>query len=321
MGPNATAVIGTECLICQTDNPTDAIICRECSAPMAIVHDTQAQQREPRIVSVIGESNVGKTVYLGFLLDMLSQQAGDFEAVPRGAYSVDLQQNVITHMANRRFPPKTPMEPNQWYWAYYQVRRRDGSARQKHGGAAGNSKWVDLIMPDMAGESLAAEVATPETFAVIRNLLKRSAGTLLLIDAALAAHGSSRPDFFALKMMSYIDAMFAGKGDQRITIPTAILLCKSDYCPECFDDPRQFVQANLNRLWNMCQNRFDNVEFFACSAVGSLAYATSDDGSKGNQDERDEIEAQPTEDYVVPVPLHTALQGILEPFEWIISQV
>ncbi|MFQ5430246.1 MAG: hypothetical protein ACE5E1_08055, partial [Phycisphaerae bacterium] len=170
---HAETLSDTACLICETENLPNAVLCSGCSAPMAIVQDALAQQREPRIVSVIGESNVGKTVYLGFLLDMLAQRAGDFEAVPKGAYSIDLQQTVISHMARRTFPPKTPMEANQWYWAYYQVRRR-----------ADHAQWIDLVMPDMAGETLAAEVAAPNTFRVIHNLLNKSAGMLLLVDAA-----------------------------------------------------------------------------------------------------------------------------------------
>lgn len=283
----------TRCLICNTSNLGNAILCSECAAPMALVHDSIAQEREPRIVTVVGESNVGKTVYLGFLLDMLSQRAAEFEAVPKGAYSVDLQQSVIGHMAARGFPPKTPMEANQWHWAYYQVRQHCTSDR-----------WIDLVMPDMAGESLAAEVANPKTFQVIRGLLGKSAGMLLLVDSGRAANGASDPDFFALKMLSYIDGLHGAGRQQRVTTPTAVVLCKSDYCPECFDNPREFVAANMNRLWNLCQSRFDNVEFFACSVVGSLAYATS-----------------PELDYVIPVPLHTALRGVLEPFEWVLSQL
>ena len=68
---------GTQCLICESDNPSEATICASCSAPMALIHESVAQQREPRIISVVGESNVGKTVYLGFLLDMLSRRAGE----------------------------------------------------------------------------------------------------------------------------------------------------------------------------------------------------------------------------------------------------
>lgn len=282
----------TQCLICGKPNPGDAALCGECSAPLALVRDAQAQDREPQIVSIVGESNVGKTVYLGVLLDMLTQRAGAFEAVPKGAYSVDLQQTVISYLANRTFPPKTPMEANEWYWAYYQVCQR-----------MPEEKWVDLVMPDMAGESLAAEVASPQTFKIIHSLLNQSQGTLLLVDAAMAAHGSNSPDFFALKMLSYIDTMLAAKRDEKVDTPTAVVLCKGDYCPECFDDPRRFTQANLNRLWNMCESRFENVEFFAASVVGSLGFAAGED------------------DYVTPIPLHTALRGILEPFEWIIDQL
>jgi hypothetical protein len=260
---------------------------------MALAQDAAVQGRDPRIVSVVGESNVGKTVFLGFLLDMLSQRAGDFEAIPRGAYSIDLQQTVISHMARRAFPPKTPMEANMWYWTYYQVRRRGGSRT-----------WVDLVMPDMAGESLVAEVASPQTFKVIHDLMAKSAGILLLADAALAAGGSTQPDFFALKSLSYLDALHGGRRDDRISTPIALVLCKADHCPDCFDDPAAFARTNLNRMWNLCESRFSNVRYFAASAVGSLGYAMSDD-----------------EQQAMTVPLHVALRGILEPFEWIIDEL
>ena len=291
MGTAQNVAIKPACLICGARNPAEAIMCADCSAPMALVHNAAAQEREPNIVSVIGDSNVGKTVYLGFLLDMLTQRAGGFEAIPQGAYSVDLQQTVISYMASRLFPPKTPMEANQWYWAYYQVYQRRTPG-----------KWVDLVMPDIAGESLAAEVATPETFSVIRRLLSKSAGLMLHVDAALAANGSSQPDFFGLKMISYIDEMARTKRNKRLTTPTAVVLCKSDYCPECFDNPREFTRANLARLWNICDSRLEHVEFFACSVVGALGYATSGP-------------------HVVPVPLHTALRGVLEPFQWLVKQL
>jgi len=281
------------CLICDTGNGSEAAVCRECSAPLALTHDAIALDRQPRIVTVVGDSNVGKTVYLGFLLDMLSQRANEFEAIPKGAYSVSLQQTVISHMAWRMFPPKTPMESTEWHWAYYQVCKR-----------ARRPKWVDLVMPDMAGEALAAEIDSPSTFRVIRSLLGKSAGALLLVDAALAANGSTRPDFFALKLLSYFDSMFAAKRKQRIGLPIAIVLCKADYCPECLDDPRRFAEANLNRLWNLCESRFANVAFFAASVVGSLAYSTSAEN-----------------DVVTPVPLHVAPRGILEPFEWIARRI
>jgi hypothetical protein len=191
------------------------------------------------------------------------------------------------------FPPKTPMESNQWNWAYYEVCRRGRSA-----------KLIDLVTPDLPGEAIAAEVASPTTFKIIHELLRKSSGLMLLADAASAAHGSTQPDFFALKILSYVDSCAELRKDGKIQTPVAVVLTKADYVPECFDDPRQFAKANLNRLWNMCDRRCERVEYFASSVVGSLGFATRGD-----------------DDGVTPVPLHTALRGILEPFEWIVEQV
>ena len=280
------------CLICQTQNQLEALVCSTCGAPMALIQEAVAQDRDPCIVTVVGDSNVGKTVYLGMLLDMLSKRAEDFEAVPKGAYSVNLQHTVISYLNARQFPPKTAMEVDDWHWAYYQV------SRHKRG-----AKIYDLVLPDMAGEAIAAEVANPKTFKVIRSLLETSAGAILLVDGALAAAGSPQPDFFALKLMTYLDGVIASKHMQRLDTPVAVVLSKADYCPDCFDDPRGFAQTNLNRLWNICESRFTHFEFFAASVVGALGF-----GSDESQN-------------VVPYPLHVAPHGILEPFEWVLSKL
>src|SRR3990172_2360897 len=136
------------CLICQTQNQMEALVCGSCGAPMALIQEAVTQDRDPNIVTVVGDSNVGKTVYLGMLLDMLSNRAEDFEAVPKGAYSVNLQHSVVSHLSMRQFPPKTAVEVDDWHWAYYQVRRRKRA-----------TDIYDLVMPDMAGEAIAAEVA------------------------------------------------------------------------------------------------------------------------------------------------------------------
>ncbi|RME37118.1 MAG: hypothetical protein D6788_10145 [Planctomycetota bacterium] len=280
------------CLICETENPAESLVCSECGAPMALIQEAVHLDRDPCIVTVIGDSNVGKTVYLGMLLDMLSKRADDYEAVPKGAFSVNLQHNVVSYLSARHFPPKTAMEVDEWHWAYYQVTPRWDT-----------SQIVDLVMPDMAGEAIAAEVASPSTFAVIRSLLEKSAGAILLVDAALAGAGSPQPDFFALKLVSYLDGVLASKGREKLDTPVAIVLSKADYCPDCFDDPRKFARTNLNRLWNICETRFAHYEFFPASVVGALGYGTDES------------------DNVVPYPLHVAPRGILEPFEWLLTQL
>ncbi len=286
----ASATIeGTVCLICRGDNPSEAILCGHCLAPLALTQDSSAQGRKPCIISVVGESNVGKTVYLGYLLDMLSRRAGDYEAVPRGPYAVTLQQNVMSHIAARCFPPKTPNEVDQWHWVYCQVRRRD------------SERWYDLVMPDMAGESLAIEIESPNSYTAVRGLLEQTSAAMVLVDASLAAAGHLQPDFFAFKLLSYMDQLTRRRDGRKIPTPIAVVLCKSDYCPQAFDDPETFARTNLNRTWNLCDSRFANVAFFASSVIGALGFATDKDGQ------------------VVPIPLHSAPRGVLEPFEWLLT--
>ncbi len=280
------------CLICETENGSQEVVCEACGAPMALIQEALVQERDPCIVTVIGDSNVGKTVYLGMLLDMLSKRAEDFQAVPKGAYSVNLQHTVISYLGARQFPPKTAMEVDEWLWAYYQV-----TGKHHH------SSIYDLVMPDIAGEALAAEIDTPSTFAVIRSLLEKSAGAILLVDAAMAAAGSPQPDFFALKLMSYLDGVLATQSNEKMDTPVAIILSKADYCPECFDDPHAFAETNLNRLWNICHSRFEHFEFFPTSVVGALGYGS------------DESEN------VIPYPLHIAPRGVIEPFEWVLDNI
>ena len=293
MRTSANTLESTTCLICDTRNQSDHVLCRECAAPLELVRSAARQERDPCLVTVLGDSNVGKTVYLGFLLDMLSQRTQQFEAIPKGAHSVDLPQTVISHLAWRMFPPKTPMEANQWTWSYYEVCQRGRTER-----------WVDLITPDLPGEAIAAEVASPSTFRIVQSLLGKSSGLLLLVDAALAANGSAQPDFFALKMLSYIESCSGGRRGRRIRTPIAVVLTKADYVPECLDAPHEFARANLNRFWGMCERRCAKVEVFASSVVGAVGFATG-----------------PNDETVTPIPLHTAPRGILEPFEWIINQL
>ena len=286
----AATLSPTQCLICRSVNPEEATLCSNCAAPMALTQEAVAQDRKPAIITVIGDSNVGKTVYLGYLLDMLSRRAGQYEAVPKGPFSINLQQTVMSHIAARMFPPKTPNEVDEWHWAYCQVADR-----------ARGDRWYDLVMPDMAGEAIAAELDAPQSYTVIRGVLTRSDGIMLLVDASQAAMGNVQADFFAFKLASYIDQLAALKTNRKVRTPTAIVLCKSDYCPQAFDDPAAFAKTNLNRLWNLCDSRFENVAFFAASVIGAIGFGTDGD------------------DNVVPVPLHSAPRGILEPYEWLLT--
>lgn len=285
-----TTLSATQCLICKTENPEEAVLCSHCAAPMALTYEAVNQERKPCVVTVIGDSNVGKTVYLGYLLDMLSRRAGEYEAVPKGPFSINLQQTVMSHIASRMFPPKTPNEVDEWHWVYVQVADR-----------ARSDRWYDLVMPDMAGEAIAEELDSPHSYTVIRGVLTQSDGIMLMVDASQAAMGNVHADFFAFKLLSYVDQLSTLKSDVKVQIPVAILLCKSDFCPQAFDDPIQFAKTNLNRLWNLTDSRFQNVAFFATSVIGAIGFGTDAD------------------DNVVPVPLHSAPRGVMEPYEWLLT--
>ena len=166
---------------------------------------------------------------------------------------------------------------------------------------ASGALWVHS--PTHLSAGLAAEVEMPKSYEVIHSLLAKSEGCIVLIDAAMAGTGSPQPDFFGLKLLSYMDDMFAIKRGDKVDVPVAIVLCKADHCPEAFDNPQRFAQTNLNRLWNICETRFEHVAFFAASVVGALGYGTDADGN------------------VMSVPLHGAPRGILEPFEWLLSRL
>ena len=135
-------VVPIPCYICEAENTYDAEYCHLCLAPMALSHQANSQNVHPQMVAVMGASGVGKTVYLGMLMDMLSRQADKMQVLTRGAFSITLQQTTISALSRCSFPRKTPNEPDHWNWVHCQVRRPD--QRQD----------MELLMPDMAGEAI-----------------------------------------------------------------------------------------------------------------------------------------------------------------------
>jgi len=224
------------------------------------------------------------------LLDMLSQRAGDFEAIPKGAYSIDIQQAVISHMSHRTFPPKTVMEADQWYWAYYQVCRR----------AKGND-WVDLVMPDMAGEAILEEISHPNTYPVIRSLFSKCSGLILLIDAMKLQEGSPEEEHFALKALTCLSELKTRGQVPWLKKPISVVLSKSDQTEMCFQHPEEHARQHAPSLWKLCQSRFRCVEYFATGVAGACAYRMVFPRDR------------------VRIPLRVEPRGIVEPFEWMVG--
>jgi hypothetical protein len=287
----AQYAVQVPCYVCGEGNSFDAELCRHCFAPMALAHQAASQKVCPQMVAVIGTSGVGKTVYLGMLLDILSRQGPQMQVLARGAFSITLQQTVMGSLARGEFPVKTPNEPDRWNWVHCQIR------------AAPRREPIELIVPDMAGEAVLEEVEHPHTYMGIRRFLSKCAGAIVLIDAAEMAGGKRDQDYFAMKLVSYLSELRDDEGKPWHERPLALVLSKADRCETCFDDPPRYAQRSATGLWEHCTERFPKHRFFAAGVAGAcITHFVRGVGQ-------------------VTAPLRIEPRGIVEPFEWLISNL
>jgi hypothetical protein len=287
----AKYAVQVPCYICEQGNTFDAELCRHCFAPMALAHQANTQKLFPTMLATIGSSGVGKTVYLGILMDMLSRQKERLQMLARGAFSINLQQLTTTALSRGEFPDKTPNEPDRWNWVHCQVQ----SARRK--------RPIEMIMPDMAGEAILEEVDHPHSYQVIRSLLLKSGGLLVLIDASHLHTGGLDQDYFTMKLLSYLSELDNNPKRGWANRPVALVLTKADDCEACFDDPAGFAKRHAPGLWRHCQERFFKHRFFAAGVAGACAQR-----SIGGDDR-------------LRVPLRIEPRGIVEPFAWLVDCV
>ena len=278
------------CYVCDAGNTYDTELCRECFAPMALAHQAASQKVLPGLIAALGSSAVGKTVYLGMLMDMLSRQPDRLQVLARGAFSINLQQTTVGALARGEFPHKTPCEPDRWNWVHCQVRTLARSAP------------LELILPDLPGEALAEEFDHPNSYEVVHPLLTKALGALVMIDAAKLEHGSLDEDYFTMKLLSYLTEVDCRRKHGWVKRPIAFVLTKADDCEACFTDPAAFAEARSPGLWRQCHERFENFRFFAAGVAGGCAYRATRYGR-------------------VRVPLRIEPRGIIEPFEWLLKQL
>jgi hypothetical protein len=243
------------------------------------------------MIAVLGASAVGKTVYLGMLMDMLSRQPQRMQLLARGAFSITLQQTTMASLARCAFPRKTPNEPDRWNWVHCQIRWPK------------NKQPVELIVPDMAGDALLQEVNHPHTFRGITSYLQKCLGALVLIDALRLKEGSRDQDYFTMKLATYLAEMNADPKQGWFRRPVALIFTKTDQCEECVSDPAAFARAHASGLWQQCRERFGAHRFFAAGVAGTCA-----------------VRETPSEGRV-RVPLRIEPYGIVEPFEWLLEQL
>jgi len=202
-----------------------------------------------------------------------------------------LQQKTVRALARGTFPEKTPAATDDWSWLHCQLRR------------PGLRHPLELIVPDMAGEALAAELEHAYVCPVLQPYLQRSAGAMVLIDAWQLRQGRLDHDFFGMKVLSYLAELDRHPRRGWSTRPLAVVFTKADLCEECRDDPEGFARQHAPGLWQQCGERFERVEFFAASVAGACAYRPN----------RDPAAAQ--------VPLRIEPHGIVEPFLWLVDRL
>jgi hypothetical protein len=283
------------CVCCMQDSFNNSGYCSLCRAPLEISRTAEKRGTPANFVSVMGASGAGKTVYIGMLLDILSKGSRGIQGLPNNSFSVAIQQHTMGALEGRRFPEKTPSEAEGWQWVHCEV---SSTARRKN--------FLDIITPDFAGEAIATELEHPGTHLAISSVIYQSKAVLVLIDSLGVRDSGRDEDFFAMKMASYVHNLRTPKGSfankRKAKVPLAIVLTKSDICPEAMDDPQRFATDNMPGFSKFLQRNFVTYQFFAATVVGAMAVLADHRG------------------YFMQIPLHVEPRGITEPLEWIIKQ-
>jgi Double-GTPase 2 len=277
------------CPLC--DSPIyEAEPCGHCFAPAEVIRSIALRESAPCFVGILGPSNVGKTVYLGMLLDMLSRGAGGLFGAACGSFSLEMHRNLILALERQRFPAKTPTEPDRWQWVHCEV----------DAGKKGHA--CDIVTPDVAGEVVAAELASPKAHPTVRALIGKCSALVVLADILQVAADGQGQELFAMQLVSYLDSLRPARKRGKVEVPVAIVFTKADLCEEPIADPAGFARANAPGLWRLCQARLAHYRFFASGVAGATARLVDDEG-------RERL-----------VPLRVEPRGIIEPLAWLMGK-
>jgi len=279
------------CFVCSGHCPFDADLCTHCQAPLALSYQAYAQKRLPKLFAVLGSAGAGKTVYLGLLMDLLSRRQSQKSVLLRGAFSVKAQQETMQALAACRFPPRTPRNPELWNWVHCRIQLQPRSA-------------LDVILPDMAGDALLAELERPLSYPVTHALLRECEAALLLVDHERLEEEGAEEDYFAMKALSHLSELKRDKrGRPNRRFPLAIVFTKAEGGPDVFADPAGYAAQRTPGMWRLARERFARTAFFAASVTGACAYRLD----RGAQKPR--------------VPLRIEPYGVVEPFQWLAEQM
>jgi hypothetical protein len=265
--------------------------CTSCFLPAKVIESIRARPDPPQFVGVLGPSAVGKTVYLGMLLDLLARGAGGLRGVAQSPFTLTLHRKLILALERQRFPEKTPVESDRWHWVHCEV----------HG--AKSKKVYDIVTPDVAGEAVMGELENPGSNKTIRALIGRCAGLVVLVDVIDVIAEGQGQELFAMQLVSYLDTLKTRKKNRKIDVPVAVVFTKTDLCDEWIRDPDAFAKANVSGLYGQCQTRLERVKFYFSGVAGSTGRLVDRSGQE------------------LLIPLRVEPRGVIEPFTWMIKEL
>ena len=278
------------CPLCGGHAPTGHP-CATCSLPYRVIESILNRSSPPRFLGVVGPTGVGKTVYLGMLVDLLARGACGLHGLAQSPFTLSLHRNLVLALERQRFPEKTPIESDQWDWVHCAIY------------AGKNKTPYDIVTPDVAGEAVAGELENPGSYKTIRALIGGCAGLVVLVDVLEVIEDGQGQELFAMQLISYLDALRPGKRNRKIDVPVAIVFTKTDLCDEWSRDPATFARANAPALYTQCQTRLQRYSFYFSGVAGSTGRLIDRNGQ------------------VMLVPLRIEPRGIVEPFAWLINQL
>ena len=188
--PESNAPVSkVSCACCGEETVNRGGYCGFCYVPLEVSRSVESRGEPAKFISVLGASGAGKTVYLGFLLDILTKGTRDLRGLPNGAFSVAVQQQTITALQHRRFPEKTPSESDSWQWVHCEITQKKKP-----------KEFFDLVTPDFAGEAIAMEIERPKSYPTIRTVARKSEALLILFDSQRVRDAGRDEDFFGMKL-------------------------------------------------------------------------------------------------------------------------
>jgi hypothetical protein len=278
------------CPLCG-DETFEGQACNACFLPVKVIESIRARAQPPRFIGVLGPSGVGKTVFLGMLMDMLARGIGGLRGLAQSPFTLTLHRNVILALERQRFPEKTPVESDRWHWVHCEVH-------------AGNSKNpYDVVTPDVAGEAVMSELEHPGSDKTIRALIDRCAGLVVLIDVIDVIADGQCQELFAMQLISYLDTLKPRKRNRKIDVPVAIVFTKTDLCDDWIRDPEGFARANVSELYSQCHMRLSRFSLYFSGVAGSTGRLVDQSGQE------------------MLIPLRIEPRGVIEPFAWMVKQL